>query len=231
MPIQFIHDKRTYLYALTLSMCFSATAFAQQSNTTKNRIPRTKLHSGLSSQQSRSGEQRVQRQAEILRLEQIIDDLRDRIERLERFHNSSNRLPMITVAEAQANLEYAEAQRTKAPAEEENAGGAAHVQDAKDRIAIVQARGQLAMAKAASQEAILAMELEVLYYQRRYTSTSVALKQLERLAARGLTSTEGLQTKMMDLQTAEKELQLAQLRLKTQQTLAALKTPEQISGE
>lgn len=174
----------------------------------------------------------MQRQTEVLRLEKIIDDLRNRIERLERLQNSSNRLPMITIAEAEANLQYTEAQLALNSATGNERGDeAAGAQDAKDRLAVIQARGRLAMAKAASKETILGLELEVLHYQRRYASASQASQQLERLAARGLTSTEGLQLKLMDLQTAEKELQLAQLRLKTQQDLAALKTSESKSGE
>jgi hypothetical protein len=164
---------------------------------------------------ARISEQRVQRQTEVMRLETMLERLDSRLTRIERTLLSGSRLPLFTIAESEASLKLAEAQLSsyeQAPNDQQD-----HVlQLAKHRLAVVQAQGQLQMARAAHTERLLLLELEVLYAERKLTTAGQELHQLERLIARGYASSESLKAKQTDKAIAEKEVQLAKLRLDTE---------------
>jgi hypothetical protein len=161
-------------------------------------------------------EQKVLRQTEVIRLERLIDQLQTRMMRLERQSFASTRFPAITVTEAEAALEYAEAQLQESERLTEQ-GEATKTRIASDQLAVARARGQLLVANAAHTENLIVLELDVIDAQRRCIEESQRMVQLERLVAKGYASADGLQLRKLDFDRAKKELQLARLRLETQQ--------------
>lgn len=163
---------------------------------------------------ARIGEQRVQRQTEVMRLEAILDRLDSRLTRIERSMLANSRLPSFTVAESEASLKFSQAQLS-ACEQADNQQGDRELQLAKYRLAVVQAQGQLKVTKAADAERLLLLELELLHAERKLVVAAQEMNQLERLVARGYASSEGLKVKQNDQDIAEKEVRLAKLRLDT----------------
>lgn len=184
---------------------------------TSAQIP-TQIERAQDVTRGRIGEQRVQRQTEILRLEQIIDRLGDRLTRIERSVLFNPQFPAITITESTANLRFAQAQKEAGQARQTE-GPESELANAKHELAVIQATGQLEVAKAAHEERLLLLELDVLRANRRLLVATQESEQLERLVARGYVSSEGLKMKQLDQQVAEKEVQLARLRLAAQQKL------------
>ena len=133
--------------------------------------------------QSRIGDQRVQRQTEIMRLERMMEEMDSRLIRLERQQLRAARLPAITVAEAEAVVEFAQT-RLDASQFLFESGKGDQVQVASDRLALVRAQGQLDAAKAAQQENLLLMELEVAYAQDKLLDLKRERELTQRLAAK-----------------------------------------------
>ncbi|MFK8112026.1 MAG: hypothetical protein AB8B91_07475 [Rubripirellula sp.] len=167
---------------------------------------------------SRIGDQRVQRQTEDLRLEEMIDRMGARLMRIERNMLSSSRFPSITISESEAGLVFARAQ-LKAQESHQEVGEDRELNLARLRLAVAQAEGQLEVAKAANAESLLLLELDVLQAERRLALATRETQQLERLVARGYANSDGLEMKLLDKSVAEKEVQLARLRLQTQKKL------------
>ena len=76
-------------------------------NGAQQRSP-TRLDNDLDLQRTRIGDERVQRQVEVNRLERSIERLGARVKRLERLALGSSQFPAVTVLEAEAELRYAE---------------------------------------------------------------------------------------------------------------------------
>jgi hypothetical protein len=174
--------------------------------------------------QSRIADQRVQRQTEIMRLERMIEEMDSRLIRLERQQMRAARLPAISVAEAEAVLDFAQA-KLEASESLLDSGKVDPVQVASDRLALVRAEGQLNAAKAAQEESLLLMELDVVYAESQLMELRREKEVTQRLAAKGYTSSDRLQHLLMKEQLAEKELQLVKLRLQTQKKVAGHDAP------
>jgi hypothetical protein len=90
----------------------------------------------------------------------------------------------------------------------------------------MRARGQLDAAQAAHAESKIIMELEVAYAQRQLLEATNEKEQMKRFVAKGYASSDGLRYQIMDVDLAEKQLQLAQLRLEAQRKSAGRLQPE-----
>ncbi len=183
-----------------------------------------RLRGTLDVQNARIGEQRVQRQTEIMRLEGIIRGLESRMMRMERQLLVTPRLPAITIEEAEAGVEFAQAQLRETEQLHEQ-GEATELRVASDRLAATRARGQLQVAKAAHTESLITLELDVLYAERFLAEQLREKSQLERLVAKGYTSSDGLRLRLLDVGVAEKRLQIARLRLETLKKSAGDSSP------
>jgi hypothetical protein len=134
---------------------------------------------------------------------------------MERQMLSMSRLPAITIAESEAEVEFAEAQ-LKESEHLHGKGQRTEVEVARDRLSLVRARGQLDAARAAHAESKIILELEVAYAKRQLFQATNEKEQMQRFVAKGYTSSNGLRYQIMDVDLAEKQLQLAQLRLESQ---------------
>ncbi len=98
------------LFQLTFSlMLLGLTAEIARAQTAAQ-LRRDRLQGTLDVQNARIGEQRVQRQTEVLRLEDVMRSLEERLNRMERQWLAVSPLPSMTIAEAEAALQLAEAQ-------------------------------------------------------------------------------------------------------------------------
>ena len=218
------------LLALTAAViCFQSGESEGQITGDLRRAPaelgKGRLQGELNVQRARIDEQRVQRQTEVIRLEQIIDRFQSRVTRLERQMLSMTRLPVISIAEAQAAVEYADAQLRESEQLHEK-GEISDVQIAGDRLEVARAGGQLDAAKAAHADGLIALELDVLYAERHLYEQTQEKSQMERFVAKGYTSSDGLRLRILDVALAEKQLQLARLRLQSLQKSAGEKKSE-----
>jgi hypothetical protein len=171
------------------------------------------------------GGQQVQRQAEVSRLDRILDGFESRMTRLERQLLGATRMPMITIAEAEASVAFAQAQ-LRASERLQEQGEATELRLAADRLAVARAQGQFHSAKTAHADSLIVLELEVLHAERRLLRENQEQKSLERFVAKGYTSSDGLRLHLLDVSLAEKQLQLARLRLESQKKSAASSEPE-----
>jgi hypothetical protein len=171
------------------------------------------------------GGQQVQRQAEVSRLDRILDGFESRMTRLERQLLGATRMPMITIAEAEASVAFAQAQ-LRASERLQEQGEATELRLAADRLAVARAHGQFHSANTAHADSLIVLELEVLHAERRLLRENQEQKSLERFVAKGYTSSDGLRLHLLDVSLAEKQLQLARLRLESQKKSAASSEPE-----
>lgn len=191
---------------------------------TAGQLRRDRLRGTLDVQNARIGEQRVQRQTEVLRLEEMLRSVEDRMIRLERQILSNSQLPAITIAEAEAAVEFADVQ-FQASRQLYEKGDLSEVTLARHRLDLVRAEGQLNAAKVAHADRLIALELDVMYAERALADQSQQHQQLERLVAKGYGSTEGLKWRSYDVTIAEKQLEQARLRLAAQRNAADDKNP------
>jgi len=197
------------------------TAVAQ----TAGQLRRDRLRGTLDVQDARIAEQRVQRQTEIMRLEGMLDDFGDRMERMERQMLSISAMPAITIAEAEAALQYAQLQMNDS--EQRHADGElTDLALARHRMELARAQGQLDTAKVAHADRLILLELDVIYIQRQLLQLNQQQRQMERLVAKGYSSSEGLKRRAYDIAVAEKQLERAQLRLTAEKKAAGDQPPE-----
>ncbi len=198
-----------------LSVFFASDASAQ----TAQQLRKDRLRGELGIQRAAIGEQAVQRQTEVARLERLLEQMDSRLMRLERQLLTATSFPAITIGEAEATLEFSE-QRLQESLQQLDAGAITDTQVARNRLSVAQARGQMQVAVAAHTESLLILELAVLAAERQLRQETQQKTQLERLVAKGYASSEGLQLQLIDVDAAEKQLQIAKLRLETQRKLS-----------
>jgi hypothetical protein len=186
--------------------------------------------SNLDLNRSRIGDERVQRQSEVMRLQRLLDAFETRVTRLERHQMRSSQMPAVTIAEAEATVEFAKTQLKESEYRLER-GEVTEVDVAADKLALTRAQGQLDAASAAYQENILVLEMDVVYAQRQLLKLRQEKELAERLTAKGYTSSDALKNLILDEELAEKELRLAKLRLETQRKAAGVGTAEKKSNE
>jgi hypothetical protein len=160
------------------------------------------------------GNQQVQRQSEVMRLERMIGQFESRVIRLERQLMSLSRLPTITMAEAKAGVEFAELQLRESEKLHKQ-GEMTEIEVAADRLALARAKGQFDAAEAAHAESLIRLEMDVLFAERQLLERTNESSQLERLVAKGYASSNGLAYRKLDVGLAEKQLLHARLRLET----------------
>lgn len=212
-----------HLAVITASLLTCDVAFSQ----TARQLERDRLRGSLDVLNARIGEQRVQRQSEILRLEQMMESFGNRMIRLEREMLGMSRLPAITMAESQAALKFAQAQLDET--EQLHADGqASDVTLARHRLELIRAEGQVQAAQTVHADRLLALELDVLYAERDLLDSSNEQRQLERMVAKGYSSAAGLKWRSFDVSIAEKRLQLARLRLEAQRRASGGQTAVQL---
>jgi hypothetical protein len=208
-----MHSYRVTLATLTmLVLVLPSPAIAQ-------RTTPPSFGSNLDVTRSRIGDERVQRQTEVLRMERLLEGIDSRVVRLERQQLRSGRLPAITIAEAEAAVEFAKAQLQESEDQHER-GDASKVDVAGDRLALARAQGQLDSAKAAHEENLLSLELDEVYAERQLFELRREKALTEKLAAKGYTTPDALHLLILNEKLAEKELQLVKLRLQTQRKAA-----------
>lgn len=161
---------------------------------------------------SRISGERSTRTVEVMRLEQSIGELQTRVQRLERQMVAGPRLPAFTIDESEAELAYAEAQLAASQRDVE-AGDASEVDVAANRVKVVRARSQLLIAKAAYADRLLELESELALARRELSQASKDQQQLERLAAKGYTSSDSLDLKQIDVEIAKNAVLRLQSRL------------------
>ena len=208
-------------FAFVLADCVSAQTAGQ--------LRRDRLRGTLDVQDARISEQRVQRQTEVMRLESMIRAYGDRMNRLERQMLTMSSLPGITIHEAEAGLEFAKIQL----AESEKLHGEGNLSDvtlAAHRLELARAEGQLESAKVAHADRLIALEIDVLYAERKLVEYTQEQRQMERLVAKGYSTSEGLKWRSYDVSMAKKQLELAQLRLAAQRKAAGDQRPEELLG-
>lgn len=177
---------------------------------------------------SRISEQRVLRQTEVMRLEQLIDGIGRRVTRMERQLLATSRFPAITVPEAEAALVLAE---TRLKATEKNRAENSEIQIAADQLAVTQAKGQLQIAIAAQAENLILLDLDRIHAESEYVAQSNELIFLERSVAKGYTSGDRLPQRRLEVELAKKRLDLAKLRLSTQKRLAGEPIADEVLGK
>jgi hypothetical protein len=173
---------------------------------------------------SRIGDERVQRQSEVSRLEDLLESFEARLIRMERQQLRASQLPAITVAESEATLAFAKAQLKESEYRLQR-GDATEAQVAYDRLALVRAQGQLDAATYAHQETMLMLQMDVVYAERQLLSVRAEREVTERLAAKGHVSSKALQALILNDSLAAKELQLAKLRLQIHEKAGEKRPP------
>lgn len=196
------------LVSLTLLACISVGDAQGQTAAQLNRNSRQAV---LNAQ---IGNQQVQRQTEVMRLDRMLRQFESRVVRLERQVMSVSRLPTITIAEAKAGIEFANAQLRESE-DLYKKGEITEVGLAADRLALARAQGQFDTAESAHKESLLQLELDVIFAERELLEQTNENSQLERLVAKGYASSSGLAYRKLDVDLAEKQLLRARLRLET----------------
>lgn len=161
---------------------------------------------------SRISGERTTRQVEVLRLDESMDRLESRVQRLERQALSGGAFPAFTIEESEAELALVEAQLA-ARRRDRQQGEATEVQLAADRLQLVRARSQLTLARAAYVDRTLALQTEVADARRKLLEESQQEQQLQRLVAKGYASAEGWELQQIEVEVAKKLLLRAQSRL------------------
>ena len=202
---------RLIVVAILVACCLQ-TSWAQSPDA--NRVKQD-----LDDVRRRIGDQRVSRQTEVARLDQIIERLQERVTRLERQLMGSNQFPAISMVEAKAVLDFAEAQLKESERQRQD-GAATETQVAGHRLSLVRARAQVEFAKAAHLDRTFSLELDVLHAERRLADATTKQKQLKQLVAKGYASSKSLQLRQLEVEQAHKTLLRARTRLQFQQVLA-----------
>jgi hypothetical protein len=212
---------RSVVMAFTTLACFTAWAIVFDSPSGLGQRP----VSGTSGIRGARGElgsrisgERTTRQVEVLRLQDSIDRLQSRVQRLERAALSGGAFPAFTIEESEAELAFAEAQLAERLRDQQD-GNASEVQVAADRLRLVRARSQLTLARAAHVDRKLALQTEVADARRKLIEESQQEQQLQRLVAKGYASAEGWELQQIDVEVAKKLLLRAQSRLEVYEQL------------
>ena len=215
---------------ILLSASLSMTTMAAAQTTRQLQRERERLRGRLELQDAEISHQRVQRQSEVIRLEGRIDDLSDRLQRLERSLLGNSLVAAVTVPEAEAALKLAKLQFEQL--QQRSAGESlSPVERAAAELQLERARGQLVAAKAAADDRLIQLELNVLYAQEDLRDLTREQQNLQRLVAKGYTGSEALQDKAVAVGIAKKRLELAQLRMKTQKQLNRADAPSDDSAD
>ena len=172
----------------------------------------------LEANRSRTADQRVARQVEVIRLEKMIERLEARILRLERQQLATSQFPAITVTEAEAALNFAEAELERSKALNQR-DVATEADVAADQLAVIQARAQRQIAQAAQDDRIASLKVELTYAEQRVAEETQKQQQLEQLVARGYGSADGLKLQRLAVDVAKQELVRAKSRLAAQREL------------
>ncbi|MDP6467581.1 MAG: hypothetical protein QF918_07575 [Pirellulaceae bacterium] len=207
-------NSRFYIRLIVVTFlvsCCTQVTWAQSRDA--NRIKRE-----LDESRDRISGQRVSRQAEVIRLEQMIERLQARVTRLERQSMGSNHFPAVSVMEAKAVLNFAEEQ-LKESERLFKRGAATENQVASDRLAVVRARAQVNIAKAAQMDRRFSLELGVTHAEIRLADVMSKQDQLKRMVAKGFATARGLELRNLDVDQAQKELLRARARLEFQRQL------------
>ena len=104
------------------------------------RLRNGRLQDAFNVQGARIDEQRVQRQTEVERLERIIERFESRVTRLERQLLVTSRLPGITIAEAEASVQFSDA-RLRESEQLQKKGEITKVRLSGDQLAVARAQG------------------------------------------------------------------------------------------
>lgn len=173
---------------------------------------------------SNVGDERVSRQAEILRLQQMIDRLDSRVQRLERQAVSPAQLPVFTITESQAALQFAELQLAASELAFKNQE-VSELQVAAHRMDLARSRTQLEIAHAVHDDRTLALETSLAYAERRLVEETRKQQQLQRMVAKGYSPAEGLELQAIDLEIARKELSRERARMELHKKMAGIADP------
>lgn len=195
-----------------------------------NQLRRDRLRGSLNSLNNGIGEQRVQRQTEVLRLEELLRSAEERITRLERKVLFSASAPSMTLPEAEATLAFAKAQLKESETLHRD-GKVSDVTLARHRLENVRAQGQLETTVYAHADRLIALEIEVLYAERDFSELTQLHERIERFVAKGYTSSEGLKRSEYDLGLAQKRVELARLRLAAQKQATDFRDPAKLIKE
>ncbi len=161
---------------------------------------------------ARVGDQRASRQAEVIRLDKRIDQLQSRVQQLERQIVVLSQAPIPDVAESEAALALAEA-RLAADERALSKGLIEELQVAADRYDVLRARKQLDLARAAYQDRTLTLEMDLTYAEGRLAEVNQRREYLERMVAKGYTSSDALKLQTNETEIARKQLEQAHKRL------------------
>ena len=156
--------------------------------------------------------ERVTRQVEVLRLQREIDEIDSRVLRLERQAIASGGLPPYSIEEAEAALVLAETQlaATEKGLEE---GEATETDVARDRLQLARAKSQLKLAKSSHADEKLSLESDLAHVERQLARETKDYEQMQRLVAKGYTSSDSLELKKLDVELALIAVQRAKKRL------------------
>ena len=201
------------LLVVLACLCLPENAAVSQ---TASQLRRDRLQGTFDIQNAQIGEQRVQRQTEISRLEEALRIIEDRLARLERKAATSSPLPLITMAEANAGVEFATAQLRESE-RLHTEGKITDVLLAQHRLDHVQALEQRERSKFAHADRLIALEMEVLYCEQVLEEQKQQQRHLERLVAKGYSSSDSLKQIAYDVAIANKQVQQARFRLAIQQ--------------
>ncbi len=182
---------------------------------TSSQLSRDQLRGTLDIQNAKIGEQRVQRQTEISRLEELLRTTEDRLTRLERRVSATSQAPLITIAEAEAEVAFTLAQLQESE-RLHTEGKITDVALARHRLDHVQAEAQLDTSKFTHADRLIALEMEVLYFERTLDEQMRQQRHLERLVAKGYSSSDSLKNAAYDVAIAGKQVKQARLRLAIQ---------------
>jgi division protein CdvB (Snf7/Vps24/ESCRT-III family) len=195
----------------------STNVLAQSTTPTRN-----PFQTGAALQNS-IGNEIVQRQSEILRVDTTTSQLESRISRIERQLLSTYNYPAMTIAEAEAALTLAVAQHDEM---QNQAGEPTTVQLATAQLAIARAEGQLQIARVSRAENLILSKLDVITAEREFLLKGREYAFQQRLAAKGHTRLEALTELQLGIDAAQQKLELMRLRLETLRKLGGMSGPD-----
>lgn len=173
---------------------------------------------------SRISGERITRQVDVMQLQRSIDQLRSRVERLERQSLSGSALPAFTIEESEAELAYAEAQLAESQ-QSSGDGDASDLDLAAARLRVVRAQSQLRLARAAHLDARLELEADLTHARRRLLEQTKDQQQMERLVAKGYAPSDSLELHSIDVELARNLVQRLQARLQLYEDAAQPSSP------
>ena len=171
---------------------------------------------------NRIGNETVQRQSEIIRVDAVTSELETRISRIERQLLSTHTYPAMTIHEAEAALILAVAQHDEI---QNQVGEPSKIQLATAQLAIARAEGQLQIARALRVETLILSELDVIMAEREVLIKSREYSLRQRLVAKGHATSLTLTEYQLEIDAANKKLGLMRLRLETQRKLGKIPEP------